>query len=144
MVFQMFNITNWNFEGNSWGTSGTDLWLKSGESHITNSNFRLNIGPSSINLEGGDFYAKNINMINQNQEDFERNYVLFGSGIIGTSMNYFYLFNSSFSNINYGIYGGAVSLLILASAKNKIPQKPNYNIINKIDYWIEFMRPINN
>ena len=32
--FKAFKLNNWNFEGNSWGSAGTDLWIKSGESHI--------------------------------------------------------------------------------------------------------------
>ena len=65
--FKTFRLTSWNFEGNSCGSSGNDLWIKSGESHISNSKFVLKAGQSSISLEGGEFYGENIVMINQNQ-----------------------------------------------------------------------------
>ena len=120
--FQTITLVNWEFEGNSWGIAGTDLWFKSGESHISNTKFKLIAGPPSISLEGGYFYAKNISMTNINLSNTVRNYYLYGSGITGTSMNYFYLFNSSISNINYGINGGAVSLSAVSSSKNAIPQ----------------------
>ena len=126
--FQTFRLINWEFEGNNWGIAGTDLWFKSGESHLSNTNFKLIAGPPSISLEGGYFYAKNISMTNINLGNTIRNYNLFGSGITGTSLNYFYLFNSSISNINYGINGGAVSLSAVSSTKNAILQNPNYNI----------------
>ena len=125
--FQTFTLTNWNFEGNSWSTTGTDLWFKSGESHISNANFKLIAGPPSISLEGGKFYGININMSNLYPNNIvERNYYWMGPGIFGTSMNYFYLFNSSLSNLNYGTYGGAIYILVAASQNNIIPQNPTY------------------
>ena len=128
--FQTITLSNWEFEGNSWGITGTDLWFKSGESNISNTNFKLIAGPSSIYLEGGYFYAKNINISSINMNIIQRNYELFGSGITGISMNYFSLFNSSISNINYGINGGAILLTRISSTKTKIPQNPNYNSFN--------------
>ena len=124
--FQTIKLTNWEFEGNSWGITGTDLWFKSGESHISNTKFKLIAGPSSIYLEGGYFDAKSINISNINMNIIQRNYELFGSGITGMSMNYFSLFNSSISNINYGIIGGAIYLSTISSTKTKIPQNPNH------------------
>ena len=131
--FKTFRLTSWNFEGNSCGSSGNDLWIKSGESHISNSKFVLKAGQSSISLEGGEFYGENIVMINQNQvNDIAlRNYYWMGSGIYGASMNYFYLYNSSFTSLNYATYGGAIYLLVINKSNNK-------NLINPIyvfDSW---------
>ena len=54
-----------------------------------------------------------------------------GSGIYGSSMNYFYLYNSSFTSLNYATYGGAIYLLVINKSNNK-------NLINPIyvfDSW---------
>ena len=126
--FKAFKLNNWNFEGNSWGSAGTDLWIKSGESHILNSKFLLTAGPPSISLEGGEFYGENIAMtnINPNNINFKRNYYWMVSGIYGISMNYFYLYNSSFTSLNYGTYGGAIYLLVLNTSNNKKLISPIY------------------
>ena len=126
--FKTFKLTNCNFEGNSCGNTGTDLWIKSGETHIFNSKFMLKAGPSSINLESGEFYGENIVMTTQYQSNVnaKRNYYWMGSGIYGSSMNYFYLHNSSFTSLNYGTYGGAIYLLTLNTSKNKTIINPVY------------------
>ena len=126
--FKTFKLINCNFEGNSCGNTGTDLWIKSGETHILNSKFMLKGGPSSINLESGEFYGENIVMTTQYQRNVnsKRNYYWMGSGIYGSSMNYFYLYNSSFTSLNYGTYGGAIYLLALNTSKNKTIINPVY------------------
>ena len=132
--FKKLKLTSWNFEGNSCENTGTDLWIRSGEIHILNSKFSLKAGPSSINLESGEFYGENIVMTTQYQSniDVKRKYYWIGSGIYGSSMNYFYLYNSSFTSLNYGTYGGAIYLLVINKSNNK-------NLINPIyvfDSWI--------
>lgn len=129
--YKMLTITDCSFNDNNCEQDGSDIWLNSGITLISNSSYLLTPNPSSIYLVGGSFTGQLLQMKNTNSYSgiiYGNNY---GSSIYASNMDQFYLNDSSFTNINFGGYGG-VLYLAMSLSQSVALDSPTYIIEN----WI--------
>lgn len=125
----MLKITGCSFNDNNWGQDGSDIWLNSGITLISNSSYFLTPNPSSIYLVGGSFTGNSIQMNNTVSSGGVLNSDYYGSAIYASNMDSFYLNSSCFTNIDFGGYGGVLYLAVSLSP-NAVLTSPAYIVKN--------------
>ena len=127
--YKMLSITGWSFDDNNCEQDGSDIWLNSGVTVISNCNYLLTPNPSSLFLSGGSFTGSSLQMENTEYSKGVLYTDYYGSAIYASNMDSFYLNDSSFSLINFGGYGGVLYLAESLSQSVAL-NSPAYTIEN--------------
>jgi predicted outer membrane repeat protein len=127
--YSSLTITDSTFTSHTAIRYGSDLYLGSGITTITGSNFTITPNPSSIYVSGGKFTASNINVINSDTSNTAIASGIAGGAIYATNTDVFSIISSTFSNINFAELGGAIYMIYLASLKgDSVPDTARFSI----------------
>jgi predicted outer membrane repeat protein len=123
------SITNSNFTSHTAERYGSDIFADSGSTTITGLNFTIIPNPSSIYINGGNFTASDIRVINSETSNTVTTLGVNGGAIYATNTDDFSVTASIFSNINFAELGGAIYMTYLASSKaDSIPDTASFSI----------------
>jgi predicted outer membrane repeat protein len=127
--FSTVAISDSTFTSHTALRDGSDLYLSSGVTTLTGTNFTIKPNPSSIYVSSGKFTATNINVGNSDTTNTEITEELSGGSIHASNTESFSVSSSTFSNINFAKLGGAIYITYLASLKDgSIPATASFSI----------------
>ena len=128
--FSSLVISDCSFSNNTAQSLGTDLYLSSGTTTVSNSNFSLTYAPVGVFLTDGNFTGTNLKFT-YSQPQTDKLVGLTGGAIYGLNLQSFTISDSSFTDISFAEYGGAIYISQLDSSKGTtIPSTPTYTINN--------------